>query len=311
LRGNWIAAIIEIIKDIRADKWKQRVFIILIGTLIGFLYTFVNHNTPLGEIPFFAITTISVTYLLFIYLEGHKEKIDSILGENSKKIVNNKVFTVWVYVFIGWLALGGIIVTQLHNIGFTLTWVYSVFAFVTVYPCLASSMIYFSAFKYLRVENQETTKKTIFNSLTIGTVGLASPWIFAILLILAFLSSVVSISVWIYYTTILTVYLGIFFTAIYLPYYQSMEDIKERKLKELQTLRQTLIESINGNNIHQHAAIELSIQRVDRDIQTVTSKSAHPYSIMKSLGAFVIVVILGGMLANILGGIIKVFLKLG
>jgi len=90
-----------------------------------------------------------------------------------------------------------------------------------------------------------------------------------------------------------------------------MEEIKERKLRGLQTLRQTLIESINGNNIHLHATIELSIQRVDRDIQITTSKSSHPYSIMKSMGAFVIVVILGGMLANLLGEIIKVFLNIG
>jgi hypothetical protein len=90
-----------------------------------------------------------------------------------------------------------------------------------------------------------------------------------------------------------------------------MEEAKGRKLKELQSLRQTLIESINGNNKSQHAAIELTIQRIDRDIETVTSKSSHPYSIMKSIGAFASVTVIGGILVNLVVEIIKVNLHMG
>jgi hypothetical protein len=306
-----MVTIAEIISDIRADKWLQRLFIVLSSMFIGIVYTYLNVNNPLGPLVFFTVTTLSIMYLLILFLENHTKKIGSVLGQNSKKMLSNKVFKIWVYSFICWAFLGGLIVTQFHSILFNSVWLYSIIGIVTIYPSLASLMVYHSSFKYLRGTNQEKTKLAIFNSLTFGTVGLASPLVLALLFILAFLSPIISLPVWLYYVIILTTYLGLFSIAIYLPYYQSMEEIKQRVIRNLQFQRQNLIDSINGNNLHLHVAIELNIQRIDRDIQTVASKSSHPYSIMKSMGAFVVVVIIGGMLANLFGEIIKVLLNIG
>jgi hypothetical protein len=210
----------------------------------------------------------------------------------------------------GFLFLGSLGVIYLDSSGFDLFFIYSIFIIVTVYPSLAALMIYISSFKYLRAQNNDSTKKAVFNSLTFGTVGLASTFVLAILFILAFLSPFVILPLWGYYILVLSIYICVFLLGVYLPYYQSMEELKQIKLKDLQALRQKLIDKINDNNVHEHVAIELHIQRIDREIDTASSKSSHPYSIMKSLGAFVVVVVLGGMLANLLGEVIKVLLNI-
>jgi hypothetical protein len=75
----------------------------------------------------------------------------------------------------------------------------------------------------------------------------------------------------------------------------------------LTAIREILVEKLcNINSLTERVAIELNIERIDRDIQTETSKASHPYSIIKSLGAFAIVTVLGGMLANLLVELIKI-----
>jgi hypothetical protein len=91
---NWNCA--EIIQGIRGNKWLQRYFIISIGLLLGVILTLLNPSTPIGMGGFFAIASLSIIYLLLVYLEGHARIVRSALGKNTKIVVGNKVYTIWM-----------------------------------------------------------------------------------------------------------------------------------------------------------------------------------------------------------------------
>jgi hypothetical protein len=296
----------EVLHYIRGDKWTLRFFIVFIGIAFGSFYTFINSNNPMGPPLFFTITTFSVVYVLLLFLENHHKIISPILGKWTKKIVSKWFYGKYVYAVLGWFIIGTLLIIFLKNAIVISVWAFGIAALITIYPCIATLAIYISSYKYLRKDSDDSSKRTVFNSLTIASVGLTAPWIFTIFLVLAFLS--VTLVFWVNFILVVTIYLGIFLAGIYFPYYQSMDKLKQSKIKELELFRQSVIDQINDNNVHKHVALELKIQRIDREIEKVSSKSSHPYSVIKSIGTFIFLIIIGGMLANILGDAIKYLL---
>jgi len=173
---------------------------------------------------------------------------------------------------------------------FAQVWVYSLFGLLMVYACIISLAVYIPSFLYLRVSNDKNLeKKTIADSLTVITIGLATPWIFLLIFVFTFLT----IPIWANYLIVIGIYMAVFFGAIDLPFYLSMESTKKKKVDELELERKTLVDKINNlKKNNERVAIELNIQRIDRDIEKVKSESSHPYPFLKPLAGFVVVSIL-------------------
>lgn len=289
---------------LRENKWRLRLFTVSVGLLFGFLVYLINPNPPMGILQYYSFSSLVMMYLLYVFLAGHAKKIDSIISKSFKKIVSYRVFQIWYFVFFVWLLIGSLIILYLHYSAFGPIWLFSIIGLFIVYPCIFSVSVYIPSFYYLRFSTDDgIKKKTIVDSLFVATIGLATPWI----LTLFFISAFFSIPFWANYVIVFSSYLVIFFLAIYLPYYQSMEEVKKKIIVGLTTQRQSLVEKLVGKEITEKVAIELEIQRVDRDVEVAKSESSHPYLFLKPIVGFVIV----SILANLLVEIMKVGLHIG
>ena len=240
-----------------------------------------------------------------MFVEGHVNQLNSVLPKNWKRIVNTKTFFGWFITFYAWLILGSLAVLQIRSTIFTSIWVLSIIVIVIIYPCIISLGVYIPVFQYLKKSKDETQKKKcIVKSLTFATISLATPWILLTLVILSFYP----VPIWSGYFVALGIYIALFFIAVDLPYYQSMEDVKKRKVKGLTLLRESLVQKLcDLNDTSERVAVELNIERIDRDIEKINSESSHPYLFLKPIAGFVVV----SILANLLVEIIKVTLHLG
>ncbi len=271
---------------------------------MGATFSLMMKPAPFGIFPTFLILSSITMYMLYVFLEGHIKKIGNILPPICKKIANFKVFFGWFVALYGWLLIGSWFVLNVKSVLFDKLWLFSIYGLLIAYPCIISLAVYAPSFLYLRkLSDGNSEKKSIVDSLTIMTISLATPWIFICVFILAF----VAIPTWANFLIALAIYITTFFLAIDLPYYQSMEEIKNRKVDGLKAVRQGIIESLcTEKEMGSRQAIELNIQRIDRDIEDIKSEPSHPYSVLKPIFGFVIV----SILANLLVEILKVILKI-
>jgi len=242
--------------------------------------------------------------MMYLFIEGHVKKIGNILPPIYKKIANYRVFFGWFISLYSWLIIGSLIFANTKSILFSQIWVYSIFVLLLVYPCTISLAVYLQSFLYLRDSNDESSiKKNIVFSLIVTSVSLATPWI----LLLIFVLDLASIPSWVDSVIALAIYLAVFFVAIDLPYYQSMQTIKSKKIKGLNNVREMLVEKLcDEDRMDKRLAIEINIQRIDRDIEDIKSESSQPYSFLQSIPGFVIVSILAPLLVEILNIILKI-----
>jgi hypothetical protein len=118
--------------------------------------------------------------------------------------------------------------------------------------------------------------------------------------------------IWVEFILSLTVYLVVFFLAIDLPYYKSIEAVKDRMVNGLGKIRDGLVEKLCANcEVNERMAVELNIQRIDRDIDALKAKPSHPYSIIKPIAGFVGVSIGASVVAGIIVELLKMGLQLG
>jgi hypothetical protein len=299
-------------KKVRADKWNQLIFTLIVSLVIGVIALIIQPSANIGRIFNFLIYFIVSFFIVYIYIAGYAHTVDSILhsilpNTLSKKLASSKTMFGWVCFMYGWFIAGASIVAIFPSVMLLQIWAYSIALTMTVYPCLASLAIYLESYKYLRLENNEVNKKKAFvKSLTIITIGLASPWLLVLFFILAFFPT----SLWIEFILSLFVYMSVYFLAIELPYYQSMEAVKGRMVKGLEKLREDLVEKLCVKcDFNERIAVELNIQRVDRDIEVITAKSSHPYSIIKPIAGFVGVSIGASVIADIIVEFVKIGLS--
>lgn len=293
----------NLIEKISPNKWIQRVFIVIISLVMSFGLAFVSAPPSLGIIPTALILSFITIYMIYLIFGDLIKRISSILSNNWKKIANVKVFFGWFVSLYLWLVIGAWLSLKINSIVFSEFWVYSIFVLLIVYPCIISLAVYLPSFQYLwKSKDDYVQKKNIVNTLIIMTVSLATPWIFLLLLF-----SSVSLPIWVNYLVVLAVYITIFFLAIDLPYYLSKEDTKKRKVKGLTLVRESLVEKLcNINDLTERVAVELNIERIDREIEKINSESSHPYLFLKPIAGFLVV----SILANLLVEIIKVGLHL-
>lgn len=289
---------------IRANKWRLRIFSVGSGVLLGIIFALIQpaNLNSLGILPNFVISSFAVAYTFYFFLDKHGMRIYSIESKTCRQIVNFRNFGFWGVLLFGLAFFGSLLFLQYPSELLAIVWLFSLIFLIIIYPCIASLAIYIQSFRYLRYsEDGKAQKKNIVDSMIIATIGLAIPWI----MVLFFLSAFLSVPAWLEIVLAITSYVVLFFIAIDLPYYQSMEEIKKKKSDGLRALRERLVEKLCEDNLTERVAIELNIERIDRDIQTLASESSHPYSIIKSLGAFAIVTVFGGMLANLFVELIK------
>jgi hypothetical protein len=287
---------------ISTKKWQQIAFIVVFGLATGAL-SLLNKPTSLGPVFTFVLMSGTMMYLLYLVFGGVINQISAILPDKNKKVVTIKGFLVWVIAIILLFTLGALIVSKINSVFLVELWVYSVLGLLIVYPCIISLSIYYPSFQYLRTSKDDyTKKKSIVNSLIFLTISLATPWLFILLLI-----SYTALPIWANFVIALSIYIAIFFGAIDFPYYLSMESTKKEKVNELELKREKLVDKVNDEKeINERLAIELNIQRIDRDIERVKSESSHPYLFLKPIAGFVVVSILANLLVEILKVVLKV-----
>jgi hypothetical protein len=166
-------------KKIKADKWNQLLFTLMVSLIIGVTAFILPPSANLGRIVNSFIYFIVSFFLVYVFVAGYVTNVDSALPNTlSKKFVSMKALMGWMILLVGWLAIGGLLVISVQSAILAIYWVYSTVLIMTIYPCLASLAIYFQSYRYLRKENNEIEQKKQFvKSLTIITIGLASPWL--------------------------------------------------------------------------------------------------------------------------------------
>ncbi|XES76293.1 MAG: hypothetical protein ACBZ72_08905 [Candidatus Bathyarchaeia archaeon] len=303
LRGRGTSQKKNYFRLISSKKWHQAAFVIVMGFLFGAATSIANPPTPLGIIPTFFLMSLIMMYGILFFFGGFADQMRPILPHKAKKIVSSKSFLGWIIFTIAWLVIGGWIVINNNSEFLAKSWVYTFLGLFIAYPCIASLTVYVSSFQYLKDSKDDyKKKKTIVNSLLFLTIALAFPWILIILLI-----SYDSLPMWASFIVSLAIYVSIFFCAIDLPYYLSMEETKTKKVNGLKRLREKLIEELCfENRMDRRYAMELNIQRIDRDSQRNKSESSHPYWVLKPIAGFVVV----SILANLLVEILKVLLNI-
>jgi hypothetical protein len=244
----------------------------------------------------FLIASFATGYLLYVILAEHARKIYSIVVSTKfRMLLNLKIYNAWFRFTLLWWITGGIVVLATHLVFFTIAWLYVLIGLITVYPCILSVGVYVPSYQYLRYSTDtKATKKTILDSLFAATIGLVTPWILILFLIFAY----TSVPFWFDYMVVLAVYLGVFFVAVYYPYYQSMEDLKRVKIGNLNAKREELVGDAEGKEILERIAIELKIERIDRDVESIKIESSHPYLILKPIAGFIVVSILAQLLVE-------------
>jgi len=287
---------------ISTKRWQQIAFIVIFGLVVGAL-SLLSKPTPLGPGFTFVIMSGTMMYLLYLVFGGVINQISAILPDKFKKIVTLKGFLGWLVAIILLIFLGAFIAVKINDVLFTEFWAYSVLGVLIIYPCIIYLSVYIPCFQYLRASKEDfTKKKSIVNTLLFLTISLASPWIFILLLV-----SYTTLPIWANFLIVLSVYITLFFAAIDLPYYLSMEDVKKRKVKGLTLIRENLVEKLClTNDLTERVAVELNIGRIDRDREEINSEPSHPYLFLKPVAGFVVVSILAELLVEILKVVLKV-----
>jgi hypothetical protein len=55
------------------------------------------------------------------------KKIESLFSQLSKRIVNFRMFLVWIISFFGWLLIGSLFIVTIHSDLLAVVWLYSLF----------------------------------------------------------------------------------------------------------------------------------------------------------------------------------------
>lgn len=302
--------LVNFINKIKADRWNQFLFTLIFSGVVGLIAFALQLASNQGRLTNFVFFFSLSFFVVYVFIAGHVRTINSSLPNAFyKKIISFDFMLRWGLLFFSWLIIGSVVIGYLHFSLIIEPWFYFLIFLIVGYPCLGSLIIYIQSYKYLRNENNDVEKKITFvKALTIITIGIATPWLLALFFILVFIPT----PIWVEFILILTVYLAIFFLAIDLPYHQSMEAVKGRMVKDLEKTRQSLVDRLSINcKSSERIALELNIQRVDRDIDTIRAKSSHPFSIIKPIAGFIGVSIGASVVAGIIVELLKLGLNIG
>jgi hypothetical protein len=285
--------------------------ILIFSCLLGIYTAFISHG--INRYLDFSIATTVYTYLLYIVLFGYLKRVEKVIHGNYKKIVSTKVFFFWLTSWFALFGLGAIFILTFHLQAFVIYWIFSIFAIVFVYSCTVSLAVYIPLFQYLdSTKNEREKRKSVANDLVVLTVGLGAPWLLLVLFVTFFISPT-----WINYLIgIIIVYIPTFFIAIDYPYYRAAEKEKEIKISQLKNDKKGLLKKLaqlsfgdrSEMGFSEKIAIELNIERIDREISEVKSETSHPYSALKSIVGFVIVSILANVFVQV---ILKLVFQIG
>jgi hypothetical protein len=151
---------------------RKAAFIVIISCFMG-LVTALNPSPNLSPLVTFAIIAPVSGYSLFLIFFGFIVQVESIIPESVKKIIRMRNVFYVVVASLAWFFAGAFLAVAIKSSFFTLFWVYSVFALITILPCVYSLLVYAPAFQYLRSpSNERIERKKIANALILLTIGL-------------------------------------------------------------------------------------------------------------------------------------------
>lgn len=258
-------------------------------------YSFL-HREPFGSREVLDVIVLSGTaFYFFLSVERNfYQELIKLLSKRWQKVAKklnlwilinifSMVFLVaWIFFFkqylpsiIGTLILAGFLIVL---IGFPLV----ILLVIHIYGCN-----YLASPKVKIIEKRKTTEALIIITPITGLILIGISYI---------IMSIGNIEVtvdWIYYILTISVYASIYTIFIDLPFSVGETEKKKFELDKLQKLR---ISSVNNlrelkfrtqNDLLKKIVYEMEINRIDREIQTIKSRSVHPYKFVIPFASFI------------------------